>query len=117
MGRQVIGNADEFYRLRVMRVDESDSPDLEWRDDILWRRPPIDRISEGEVYRVEAVELDNDDAAASLGEFGSSDEAYAWLQSTEADLAEMTKSEFEESYFPDADPVVDTDVLGDLQQP
>lgn len=102
MGRRVIGNADEFYRLRVMRFDESDSPDLEWRDDILWRRPPADRLSEGEVYRVEAVELDDEDAAAALAEFGSPDEAYAWLETSETDLAEMTKSEFEETYFLDA---------------
>jgi hypothetical protein len=109
MERRVIGNADEFYRLRVMRVDESDSPDLVWRDDILWRRPPVDHISEGEVYRVEAVELDNEDALAPLAAFGSQDEAYAWLETAETDLAEMTKSEFEQTYFPDTQGPADED--------
>jgi len=100
MGRRVIGNADEFYRLRVMRVDASDSPDLEWRDDILWRRPPADSVLEGEVYRVEAVEIEDEDIAVPLAEFGTPDEAYAWLATSDADLSEMTKSEFEETYFP-----------------
>jgi len=103
MGKRIIGNADEFYRLRVMRVDEGDSPDLDWRDDILWRRPPKESVSEGEVYRVEAVEIEDEDVVASLAEFGTSEEAYAWLETSEADLSEMTKSEFEETYFPVAD--------------
>lgn len=103
MERRIIGNADEFYRLRVMRVDESDSPDLDWRDDILWRRPTVDAVSEGEVYRVEAVEIGDEDVAAALAEFGSSEEAHVWLEAAESDLSDMTKSEFEETYFPVAD--------------
>ncbi len=102
MGRKVIGSAGEFYRLRVKRVDEGDSPDLEWREDILWRRPPSERLTEEEVYRVEAVEDDNDDAITVLARFGSQDEAYRWLEAAEEDLAEMTNTEFEDAYFPRA---------------
>lgn len=114
MGRQVIGRADEFYRLRVLRVDASDSPDLEWRDDILYRRPPADHVAEGEVYRVEAVELDDEDVATPLSAFGSSDEAYAWLETSATDLSEMTKSEFEHTYFPDDGGLPVLDGLGDV---
>ncbi len=102
MGRKVIGSAGEFYRLRVTRVDEGDSPDLDWRDDILWRRPPSEALSEEEVFRVEAVEYDNDDAATVLARFGSAEEAHLWLESAAEDLAEMTNTEFEDAYFPQA---------------
>ena len=43
---EVIGGADEFYRLRVTRVDEGEPPDLEWRDDVLYRRPPEESLDE-----------------------------------------------------------------------
>ncbi len=100
MGRKVIGSAGEFYRLRVTRVDEGDSPDLEWREDILWRTPPSAQLAEQEIYQVEAVEFDNDDVATVLARFGSQEEAYTWLESAEDDLAEMTNTEFEDAYFP-----------------
>lgn len=100
MAGKVIGSAGEFYRLRVTRVDEGDSPDLEWREDILWRRPPSERLSEEEVYRVEAVEYDNDDAATVLATFATQEEAYEWLETASDDLAEMTNTEFEDAYFP-----------------
>lgn len=102
MGRRVIGSAGEFYRLRVTRVDEGDSPDLDWRDDILWRRPLSERLAEEEVYRVEAVEYDNDDAVTVLAMFGTQEEAYRWLESASDDLAEMTNTEFEDVYFPES---------------
>ena len=103
MGRKVIGSAGEFYRLRVTHVDEGDSPDLEWRDDILYRRPPSESLAEEEVYRVEAVQYDNDDAATTLGAFASMDEAHRWMEAVDEDLAEMTNTEFEESYFPNSE--------------
>lgn len=96
---RVIGNADEFYRLRVVRVDAGDSPDLEWRDDILWRRPPADTLSEEDVYRVEAVLIDDEESAKVLAEFDTSSDAQEWLESAEGDLYEMTKTEFEDTYF------------------
>ncbi|MCE5202979.1 MAG: hypothetical protein LLG24_01985 [Actinomycetia bacterium] len=102
---RVIGNADDFYRLRIVRVDAGDSPDFEWRDDILWRQPTIELPAEEDVFRVEAVELDDEDAVHVIAELGTADEAREWLAAVQADLSEMTKSEFEETYF--------VDVLGD----
>jgi hypothetical protein len=48
---KTIGSAADFYRLRMMRLDASDAVDFEWRDDILYRRPPADDIAEDEAYR------------------------------------------------------------------
>lgn len=98
---KTIGSAADFYRLRVIRVDATDGLDLEWRDDILYRRPPSETPAESRSFTVEAVMLDDDDVTVALAAFGDADEAHEWLTDAEAALLEMTKSEFEESYFPE----------------
>ena len=100
MGK-AIGSASDFYRLRVIRVDATDGLDLEWRDDILYRRPPADDTSESHSFTVEAVVLDDDDVSVALATFAQAEDAYAWLEDACDALGEMTKSEFEESYFPE----------------
>lgn len=100
MARKAIGNANDYYRLRVIRMDESDTPEMEWRDDILWRRPPSQQIDEVDLYRVEAVSLDDDDDVTPLATFEDSDDAADALEEAQEALGEMTKSEFEETYFP-----------------
>ncbi len=95
-----IGNAADFYRLRVMTVDTTDAVDLEWRDDILYRRPPAETIVDEAAYTVEAVLLDDEDTTFTLGSFPDRGAAHEWLKSREEDLAEMTKSEFEGAFFP-----------------
>jgi hypothetical protein len=97
---KTIGNASDFYRLRVVHVDETEGLDLDWRDDILYRRPPEQALEENEVYRVEAVLLDDENVSVSLKNFGDAPTAHEWLETISEDLGEMTKSEFEESYFP-----------------
>jgi len=96
---RVIGNAADFYRLRVMRVDESDPLEFEWREDILYRRPPEEDVDEYELWRVEAVHVDDEEDVTELGTFESAPAAHAWMTETLEDLAEMTKSEFEDTYF------------------
>jgi hypothetical protein len=98
---KTIGSAADFYRLRVMSVDATDEVDFEWRDDILYRRPPSTVIEDEEVYRVEAVLLDDDEVTFSLGTFADADEAHEWMRGREDELDEMTKSEFEAAYFPE----------------
>jgi len=97
---KTIGSAADFYRLRVMTVDTTDAVDLEWRDDILYRRPPTAAIVDEEAHTVEAVLLDDEDTAFTLATFPDTAAAHEWMNAREEDLAEMTKSEFEEAYFP-----------------
>ena len=99
---KTIGNASDFYRLRVMTVDTTDAVDFEWRDDILYRRPPTASIEDDEAYTVEAVLLDDEDVTYSLATFGDPSEAHAWLEEREDDLGDMTKSEFETAYLPES---------------
>lgn len=96
----VIGRADEFYRARVMRLDETDVPDLDWRDDVLYRRTASEPVDERDVWRVEAVDVEDDENVTVLETFADAEGAYAWLETVETDLSEMTRSEFERTYFP-----------------
>ncbi|MBF4510802.1 MAG: hypothetical protein ISP10_10050 [Aeromicrobium sp.] len=98
---KTIGSAADFYRLRMMRLDASDAVDFEWRDDILYRRPPADDIAEDEAYRAEAVLLDDEDVVITIATFDDPGAARGFLADAERDLLEMTKSEFEECYFPE----------------
>ncbi|MDO8914701.1 MAG: hypothetical protein Q7W16_01300 [Coriobacteriia bacterium] len=100
MARKAFGAASDFYRLRVTRMDDSDSPDLQWRDDILWRRPPTDVPGERELWRVEAVVVDDDENVTTLGVFDDSSDAHEALSAAEEDLAGLTIAQFEERYFP-----------------
>lgn len=100
MGR-IIGNAADFYRLRVTRLDETDEPDLEWRDDILYREPPRQHVHEGESWALEAVLIDDEEHAVRIASYESSDAAHAALESVSEDLAEVTKSTFEDRYLTD----------------
>jgi len=95
---RTIGAASDFYRLRVTRLNEPDEPDLEWRDDILYREPPRQRMGEVESYAIEAVSVD-DEQATEIAEYESSDAAHAALASIADDLDELTRSEFEHRYF------------------
>ncbi len=97
---KTIGSASDFYRLRVMTVDTTDEVDFEWRDDILYRRPPSTDIVDEEAYTVEAVLLDDEDVTFTLQTFADAAEAHGWMESREEELDDMTKSEFEDAYFP-----------------
>lgn len=97
--RDIIGSAQEFYRLRIVTVDVSDAPDLEWREDILWRRPAADGVGECILQRLEAVALADAETAWTLGEFATTSEAHAALEEVNLDLADMTKSQFEEAHL------------------
>lgn len=97
---KAIGSASDFYRLRVMTVDTTDAVDFEWRDDILYRRPPETEIADERSHTVEAVLLDDEEVAFPLASFGDAAGAHEWLSAREDELGAMTKSEFEDAYFP-----------------
>lgn len=100
MARKQIGAASDFYRVRLTRMDEADLPEFEWRDDILWRRPPAQEMFEYELWRIEAVRIDDEENVTVLGVFESSEDAHEALEGTQEDVEQLTKSEFEERYFP-----------------
>jgi hypothetical protein len=99
---KAIGRAGDFYRLRVMAMDTTDEVDLEWRDDILYRRPDTTLPEDAEAHSVEAVLIDDEEVVVRIATFENRDDAYAWLTEREIDLNAMTRSEFEGAYFPES---------------
>jgi hypothetical protein len=95
-----IGMAADFYRVRITRLDDTGDVDFEWRDDALYRRPPAERIIEGVAYRVEAVGLDDPDATWLLYETADREDAVDFHDEAGRDLTEVTRSQFEQKYFP-----------------
>jgi hypothetical protein len=95
-----IGAASDYYRVRLMHVDDVEAPEFEWREDILWRTPEVKPTGEDLLYRIEAVELQDDEAVTPLGLFDATEDAYEALATATEDLDALTRSEFEERYFP-----------------
>jgi hypothetical protein len=82
-------------------MSEADPPEFEWRDDILYREPAVDDPApEQEHYRVEAVAIDDDENVTMLGLFESPQDAAEALDTAAEDLDRLTRSEFEDRYFP-----------------
>jgi len=100
---RVIGNADEFWRVRVTRVDTTLGLSFEWHDDILYREPKVDHGDEVEYWHVEAVRLEDADTIVRLGTFSTDAEARELLHIAQEDLRDLTKSRFEASYFKNAE--------------
>jgi hypothetical protein len=98
--RKSLGAASDYYRIRIMHVDDSDTPDFEWRDDILWRRPPSVQPGEYEVWRVEAVGIDDDEDVTVIGTFDERADAEEAVATAAEDILGLTRTQFEERYFP-----------------
>ena len=100
MEHPAIGLAADFYRVRITRLDDAGDFDFDWRDDILYRRTAGDPDTGTVTYRVEAVGLDDPDATWLLYETADREDALGFLADAEEDLGEITRSRFEEKYFP-----------------
>lgn len=100
MSAKALGMARDFYRIRLIRLDEGDAPDLDWRDDILYRTPPKDRLEDRACWVVEAVDVATSEVSERLATFDDPDAAHDFLDAAEEALEELTRAEFEERYFP-----------------
>lgn len=96
---RVIGAADEFWRLRMTRVDTTDDFDFEWHDDILYRQPNVRQAHELELWTIEAVELADFETIIRVASFTEREDAESYFQRAKDDLAELTKSQFEDAYL------------------
>lgn len=97
---KIIGSAAEFYRVRVVAIDTTEDLNLEWRDDVLYRRPLTEQPDEERDFIVEAVALDDEERTITIASFEDSSEAAEWADERQMELPVMTKSDFEERYFP-----------------
>jgi len=95
----IIGSADEFWRLRVTRVDTTDDFDFEWHDDILYREPTVEAVREVEMWHVEAVSLEDAEHVVRMATFTDRAQAEGFFDRSLGDLAEMTRSQFDATYL------------------
>jgi len=100
---RMIGNADEFWRVRLTRVDTTDGFEFEWHDDIAYRAPVVDPGEEVEFFHVEAVRTDDPDTVVRVATFEDPNEARGLLDELKEALSEMTKSRFEQAYLEGAE--------------
>ncbi|MCL5291439.1 MAG: hypothetical protein M1548_02785 [Actinobacteria bacterium] len=94
--RRTFGAAADFYRARVIKIEESEPSELDWHDDVLFREPSY-ALKSKKSYRVESISLDTGDIAT-LGEFGTERQAESLLSAIVSDLEELTKLQFEKKY-------------------
>lgn len=104
---RIIGAANDFWRIRLSRIDTTGDLDFEWHDDILYRQPQVDPVPEIERWSVQAIRLDDVDSIIEIGSFEDRDEAQRFVARAEEDLNEMTKSQFEEIYLVCGEPSED----------
>lgn len=102
---RIIGPADEFWRLRLARMDTTEGLDFEWHDDILYRQPLVRPAEEIEIFTIEAVKLDDYDTTVRVASFGEREEAETFLARANEDLTEMTKTQFEDAYLAGGDQI------------
>lgn len=96
-----IGAASDYYRVRTTRLTEAAAPEFEWREDILYREPPAFGDDDAAVHhRVEVVALDDPERVTIIGVFESTSDATEAFDSAMEDLQALTRSEFEDRYFP-----------------
>lgn len=101
---KAIGRAADFYRIRLRAVDATDPVSFDWRDDILYRRTPVEQPEARVAYCAEAISLGDglEESVTMLAQFADETSAGAWVDECREDLEAMTRAEFEATYFPEA---------------
>ena len=97
MSERVFGSADDFYRVRVIRIDIPDELEWEWSEDILWRNPPAADQGSTPRFRVEAVIKDTTDWLE-LAEVDTPEAARELAETADEDLTQLTKRQFDARY-------------------
>ncbi len=95
---RVFGKAADFYRLRVLKFNEESGPELDWHDDILYKKPTVEEPSSCEWYILQAVSVDSDEAHP-IQRFEDNSEALRVQDKIDELLRELTKQEFESRFL------------------
>ena len=94
---RVFGKASDFYRLRVLKVNEDSEPDINWEPDILWRQPETAEQQTKTWYLLQAVSINSEQAFA-LKRFSDGDQAMRYRDKVDELVSELTKQEFEQRF-------------------
>ena len=94
---RTFGKASDFYRVRIITLEEETALDFDWRDDVLYCPRKDHPTLIDTKYSLQVVELDSRDKIV-LGEFSDMDEAVRTKEAAAEDLKILTKMEFEKKY-------------------
>lgn len=94
---KVFGKASDFYRARILTLEEEVPPDFDWRDDVLYRTPK-EHCSRIKIdYCLQIIDLDSRKSQV-LKQYSNRTEAEQTLKIIEEQLDDLTKMEFEKKY-------------------
>lgn len=93
---KVFGMAEDYYRVRVLKMDEELPADLEWRDDILYRAPKAYPSKLKVTYRLQLLTREN--AVHETASLRDKREVKNRLKAIREDLRELSKMKFDEKY-------------------
>lgn len=93
---KVFGIAADYYRARVLTVQEELPADLEWRDDVLYREPKTYAGKLKTTYRIQVLQQDS--SVIELANLREKSEAKRRYKELKEDLGELTKMKFDEKY-------------------
>ena len=95
---RVFGKAADFYRLRVLKINEESGPELDWHEDILFKKPPAEEVSSAVSYVLQAVSIDSEKAYL-LQRFEDGEKAVRERNKIDELLRELTTQEFEAKFL------------------
>ncbi|HDP70045.1 MAG TPA: hypothetical protein ENN38_04455 [Actinobacteria bacterium] len=95
---KIFGKANEFYRVKLVKLNKNEPEEFDWKEDILYKIPPkkFSVINETE-YLVMVVNIDTNEGH-NLNRYKSSTQAEKKIKLIEEDLKELTKIQFETKY-------------------
>lgn len=102
---RLFGKASDFYRLRIITLEEEPRIDFDWDEEILYRSQPSSAPEERQPspktrlhYIVQLVKFDSEEAIT-LKKFNKKEEALRYKTRVEESLTQETKSEFDSRFL------------------
>lgn len=95
--KKIFGRASDFYRIRLVHLEEVVPPELDWNSYVLFYPPPPYDSQTAFRYRLEVVDVDTGNSVP-LAFFADESQADDVLTEVEEDIENLTKKEFEDKY-------------------
>ncbi len=94
---KTFGKASDFYRVRIITLEQEIPPDFDWRDDVLYRSPKESFDMIKRTYCLQVVDLDSRNYQV-LEEYSAKQVAAKDKEMLEENLKNLTKMEFDKKY-------------------
>lgn len=95
---KTFGTANEFYRARVISIEEILPSPFEWREDVLFGEGMDAQPTVKKEYQLQVVATEGD-TVHTLDSYPDKRKAEVLFRRVEEDLGELTKMQFEKKYF------------------